>query len=217
MSLIKKDEKKKGAGATTVPSTGTAVSGASQGGSTKSNTKKITVQEMTTMALLAALLCVSSYISIRLPISTVPITAQTLVINMIALLLLPKKAGLTVLIWILLGAVGLPVFSNGTAGFGILAGATGGYIFGYLAAAILISLIRGKKNKWLRNLIAVLIGIPMIYAVGLPWMKAITGITWQAALVSGMAIFLPGDIVKCVLAVLLCKPLWPVVNAAREN
>ena len=217
MMILQKDEKKNGAEESSAKENCGVISGATCGGSSKSSSKKLTVQEMTTMALLAALLCVSSYISIRLPISTVPITAQTLVVNMIALLLLPKKAGITVLIWILLGAVGLPVFSNGTGGFGILAGATGGYIFGYLAAAILISLIRGKKNKWIRNLIAVLIGIPVIYAVGLPWMKAVTGITWQAALVSGMAIFLPGDIVKCVLALLLCKPLWPVVNAARED
>lgn len=217
MMILQKDEKKNGAEESSAKEKCGVISGATCGGPSKSNPKKLTVQEMTTMALLAALLCVSSYISIRLPISTVPITAQTLVVNMIALLLLPKKAGFTVLIWILLGAVGLPVFSNGTGGFGILAGATGGYIFGYLAAAILISLIRGRKNKWIRNLIAVLIGIPVIYAVGLPWMKAVTGITWQAALVSGMVIFLPGDIVKCVLALLLCKPLWPVVNAARED
>ena len=117
--------------------------------------QKFTVQELTTMALLAALLCVSSYISIRLPFSAVPITAQSLIINMIALLLKPKKAGTTVVIWILLGAVGLPVFSNGNAGFGVLAGPTGGYIFGYLIAAILISLARGKKNNWIRNIICV--------------------------------------------------------------
>ena len=92
--------------------------------------QKLTTQERPTMALLAALLCVSSYISIRLPFSAVPITAQTLVINIAALLLKPKKAGITIAVWILLGIAGLPVFSGGTGGFGVLAGSTGGYIIG---------------------------------------------------------------------------------------
>lgn len=168
------------------------------------------------MALLAALLCVSSYISIRLPFSAVPITAQTLIINLIALLLKPKKAGITVVIWILLGAVGLPVFSNGNAGFGVLAGPTGGYIFGYLIAAILIALARGKKNNWIRNIICVIaIGFPVIYAVGVPWMKAVTGIDWKAALLTGLVPFLVGDVIKAVASVAIAKPLYRVVNAAE--
>lgn len=175
---------------------------------------KLTIQEMTTMALLAALLCVSSYISIQLPFSTVPITAQTLVINLTALLLKPKKAGLTVGIWILLGCVGLPVFSGGKGGFGVLFGATGGYIIGYLAAAVLISLLRGKKNLYWRNLLVVfVIGFTVIYACGIPWMKAVTGISWQAALVSGFLPFIVGDIIKDIAAVSLAKPLYRIVNA----
>ena len=178
--------------------------------------QKFTVQELTTMALLAALLCVSSYISIRLPFSAVPITAQTLIINMIALLLKPKKAGTTVVIWILLGAVGLPVFSNGNAGFGVLAGPTGGYIFGYLIAAILISLARGKKNNWIRNIICVIaIGFPVIYGVGVPWIKVATGIDWKAALLTGLVPFLVGDVIKAVASVAIAKPLYRVVNAAE--
>ena len=178
--------------------------------------QKFTVQELTTMALLAALLCVSSYISIRLPFSAVPITAQTLIINMIALLLKPKKAGTTVVIWILLGAVGLPVFSNGNAGFGVLAGPTGGYIFGYLIAAILISLARGKKYNWIRKIICVIaIGFPVIYGVGVPWMKVATGIDWKAALLTGLVPFLVGDVIKAIASVAIAKPLYRVVNAAE--
>lgn len=179
--------------------------------------QKYSVQELTTMALLAALLCVSSYISIQLPFSAVPITAQTLVINMIALLLKPKKAGITVGIWILLGVVGLPVFSGGKGGFGVLAGATGGYIIGYLVAAIVISLIRGKQNHVLRNTISVFIGIPIIYAVGLPWMKLVMNLDWTASFVAGMLPFIPGDVIKCVAAVAICKPLYRIVNAAGDS
>ncbi len=174
--------------------------------------RHFTTQELTTMALLAALLCVSSYISIQLPFSAVPITAQTLVINMIALLLKPKKAGITVGLWILLGLIGLPVFSGGKAGIGVLAGATGGYIIGYLVAAIVISFIKGKKNSFYRNIICVCIGIPVIYAFGVPWMKLMLGLSWQAALVSGLLPFLIGDVLKCIVSVSVCKPLYAIVN-----
>lgn len=176
--------------------------------------RKFSTQELTTMALLAALLCVSSYISIRLPISAVPITAQTLIVNMIALLLKPKKAGITIAVWILLGMVGLPVFSGGNGGFGVLAGSTGGYIIGYLAAAILISLMRGKENKILRNTVSVLTGILIIYAVGIPWMKAVMHLDWKAAFFTGMLPFLAGDIIKCIAAVSICKPLYRAVNSS---
>lgn len=178
---------------------------------------KLSVQELTTMALLAALLCVSSYISIQLPFSLVPITAQTLVINMVALLLKPKKAGITVCIWILLGIIGLPVFSGGKAGFGVIAGPTGGYIIGYLVAAILISVMKGNKNKIVRNVISVLVGIPIIYAVGLPWMKLVTNMDWKAAIVAGVLPFIAGDVIKCVVAVSVCKPLYRIVNAADDS
>lgn len=179
--------------------------------------QKFSVQELTTMALLAALLCVSSYISIPLPFSAVPITAQTLVINMVALLLKPKKAGITVGIWILLGIVGLPVFSGGKGGFGVIAGATGGYIIGYLVAAMIISLLKGHKNKIVRSMISVLIGIPIIYAVGVPWMKVVMNLDWMAAIVAGLLPFIPGDVIKCVASVFICKPLYRIVNAADDS
>lgn len=175
--------------------------------------QKFSVQELTTMALLAALLCVSSYISIQLPFSAVPITAQTLIVNLIALLLKPKKAGITVGIWILLGLVGLPVFSGGKGGFGVLAGPTGGYIIGYLVAVMIIALIRGNRNKAIRNMISTIaVGIPVIYVIGVPWLKVVAGLDWKAAVITGLLPFIAGDIIKAVASVYIAKPLYKVVN-----
>ena len=174
--------------------------------------QRFSAKEMTTMALLAALLCVSSYISIQLPFSLVPITAQTIIINITALLLKPKRASLTVIIWILLGVVGLPVFSGGKGGFGVLAGATGGYIIGYLAAVIVMSLIKGRNNTFKRNLICVFIGIPIIYIFGAPWMMMVTGVGVKAAILTGVIPYLPGDVLKCILSVIIAKPLYKVVS-----
>ena len=80
--------------------------------------KRISTQDITIMALLTALLCISSYIIIPLPFTAITITAQTLVINMIGLLMTPKKAGTIVGMWIALGIIGLPVFSGGMGGIG---------------------------------------------------------------------------------------------------
>lgn len=171
---------------------------------------------MTMIALFAALLCISSYISIPLPFSAVSLTVQTLIINMIAILFPPKKAGMTVLVWILLGLVGLPVFSGGMGGPGKLFGPTGGYIFGYLAAAVILSLLKGKKGKTGRELlVTVAVGMPLIYVIGTPWMMAVTGIGWKAALLTGVVPFLPGDVAKCAAAVFICRPLKNAFTGKR--
>ena len=164
------------------------------------------------MSLLAAILCVSSYINIPLPFSPVPITAQILVVFMTALLLKPKYAALTVLVWLLLGSVGLPVFSGGKGGFGVIAGPTGGFAVSYLLAAFLLACLLQKcKKDYQKLLILIGIGIPVMYAIGMPWMKAVTGIDWRAAFVTGVLPFLPGDIVKAVGAVFIAKPLYKVI------
>ena len=79
---------------------------------------------------------------------------------------------------------------------------------GYLAAAILLSLLKGKKGNIARELVVIIaVGMPLIYLIGTPWMMAVTGIGWKAALLTGVVPFLPGDVAKCVGAVLICRPL----------
>lgn len=165
------------------------------------------------MALFAALLCVSSYISIPLPFSPVVLTLQTLVVNLIALILPPKKAVLTVVVWVLLGTAGLPVFSGGVGGPAKLFGPTGGYIVGFVAAVWLISLLKGTQIKfWRWLLVTVCIGISVIYVVGVPWMMAVTGIGFGAAVTTSVLPFLPGDVLKCVAAAVIASQLLPALR-----
>ena len=85
------------------------------------NTKQnFSTLELTKMALLTALICVSAYIVIPLPFSPASLTAQTLVVNLIALLLTPRQAAFTIVVYMLLGLSGLPVFSGGVGGPGKL-------------------------------------------------------------------------------------------------
>lgn len=168
--------------------------------------KYLKTTDLTKIALLAALLSASSYISIPLPL--IPITAQTIVINLIALILEPLQTAIAVGTWILLGAAGLPVFSGGTGGVGKLFGPTGGYILGYLLAAVLISFLKGKKNQIVRYCVVTIVaGMPVIYLVGTLYMKFLTKMDWKAAFVSGVVPFIPGDILKCIVASIIAVAL----------
>lgn len=175
--------------------------------------RKLSTHELVFVALLAAILCVSSYINIPLPFSPIPITAQLLVVFLIALLLRPRCATLTVLVWLLLGVVGLPVFSGGKGGFGVLAGPTGGFAIGYLLCAFFVAMVCQQKKKEYQKLLVIIgIGLPVTYFLGVAWMMLVTGVSWQTAVVTGVLPFVPGDIVKAVSAVFIARPLYAVTK-----
>lgn len=175
--------------------------------------KKWTTREMAVMGLMVALLSASSYIIIPLPFSSASITAQTIVVNLIGLVLGPLEVLLVFVAWILAGFVGLPVFSGGAGGAAKLFGPTGGYIFGYLVAAVLISLFCRKfRNSRLETLFLIIAGIPTIYFLGAVWMKIVTGQPWPAIMIQAVLPFIPLDIVKCFVAVALAKALRPVIR-----
>ena len=148
-------------------------------------TNRWNIHDLTQMALLVALLSASAYLAFPIPITLVTVTAQTLVLNLIALLLDRRKAALTVAVWILLGAVGIPVYSGGRGGLSELVGPTGGFIFAFLVAAYLISLLKGKEFSLPRYLLVTLcIGIPVIDLAGAAWYKFYADIGWGTALLT---------------------------------
>lgn len=164
------------------------------------------VRELTRIALFVALLTVSSYISLPLPFSPVPVTAQTMVLNLIALSLTPKQVFKTVGIYILAGAAGLPLFAMGASGPGVLVGPGGGYIWGFLASAIVISVLKrtwGEKGGLIRNFLAALAGIPIVYLFGVTQMALVLSLDLPRALALGALPFIPGDIFKCAAAAFL--------------
>ena len=114
-------------------------------------------------------------------------------------------------VYILLGLTGLPVFSGGMGGPGKLFGPTGGYIWAYVAAVFLMSWFKGKEYNFRRySLAAVAIGIPVIYIGGVLQLKGITGMPWEAAIMSGVVPFIPLDIVKSLCAAALARPLLAI-------
>jgi len=166
--------------------------------------------------LFAALISVGAYIALPLPGTPVPIVLQNLFIMLAGLLLGPGWGLAATLVYLALGALGLPVFSGGTGGFARFLGPTGGYLLGYIPAVLAMGLVSrtGGKRRWWRDLLALVLGCAIVYAVGVPWLKATIKGSWQKALVGGLFPFLPGDAIKIALAVLLAGRLGPLVEKA---
>lgn len=153
------------------------------------------------MSLCVAILCLTSYLVIPLPFTPIVIGFQTIMINIIGLILRPQEAGITVLVYLLMGLIGLPVFSAGTAGPGKLFGPTGGFYFGFLLAVIAISLLKGQKIDFIRYcIVTIALGVPIQHAFAILFMCIHNGWNLEAAFVTVSLPFIVGDIVKCIMA-----------------
>lgn len=171
------------------------------------------IKELTKMSICIAIICVSAYISFPLPFTPVMITAQTIAINLVALILMPKQSFLVVLLYIFLGAFGLPVFSGGTSGFGNLFGPTGGFIIGFLLIAPLISYLKGKNNSFKRYLfVTIFVGMIVLYAVGTVYMSIVQKISIIAALSLAVFPFIAFDILKCFLSSFIAVKLNKILK-----
>ena len=164
--------------------------------------------EMTKMALMVAMNCVSAYSIIPLPFSLSPLALQTLIVNLTGYVLNAKQAFMTMLVYLLVGLAGVPVFTGGSAGPGKLFGPTGGYIIGFLFTAVFLAYFRGEKYSFKRYaLLGCVIGIPLIYVFGVVQLKLITGMGWDKAIMTGALPFIPLDIVKCLAAAVIAYPI----------
>ena len=165
------------------------------------------IRMLSRTALLCALLCVLSVIT--LPVGAVPVTLGTLGVFLCGLLLPPKSACAAVLGYLLLGAVGLPVFSSMQGGIGILAGITGGYLWGYLPTAAILSVLRVFLSRRMKNhrilpaLCAAIPALLLCYLCGTVQFLCLTDSTIPAALAVCVLPFLPFDLLKLACAVTL--------------
>ena len=171
------------------------------------------IQDITKIALCVATLCVTSFLVIPVPFSPVVFSFHTIMVNVIGLILKPKAAGYTVMTYLLMGLIGLPVFSAGTAGPGKLFGPTGGYYFGFLLTAIAISLLKGKKNSFVRYcMVTIAVGIPLQHICAVLMMCVHNGWNLALAFTTISFPFIVGDIVKAVMASVLGVALNKVIK-----
>ena len=162
------------------------------------------------IAVFAVIMAICSWISIP---AAVPFTLQTFGVFIAVGVLGGKRGSLSVLVFILLGAIGSPVFANFSGGIGVLAGPTGGYIIGFLFSALLMwamEKLPGKKS--VMQIVSMIAGLSVCYAFGTVWFVIVYGrmngpIGFTAALASCVVPFIIPDIIKIALAYVLSRKL----------
>ena len=150
-------------------------------------------------ALFAAIIGILAQITIPLPL--IPITGQTLAVGLAATILGSRLGTVATLLYIAMGAVGIPVFAQMTGGLGVIFGPTGGFIVGFIPTAFIIGLyIEKTAPTILQACIANIIGMFITLAFGAVWLKISANLSWTAALMSSVVPFLAVGVIKAILA-----------------
>lgn len=160
-------------------------------------------------ALLVALL---AQVRIPLPFTPVPLTGQTFAVLLVGAALGSRRGFASLSLYTLIGALGLPVFAGAASGLAYAFGPTGGYLFGFIAAAYVTGLLaeRGLERSIRTSLLPFLAGTIIIYALGATWLAFFVGA--EAAIAKGILPFLPGDILKLALAAIALPAAWKFVR-----
>lgn len=164
-------------------------------------------REIVMVGLCAAIMCVAGPFAVPIPISPVPISLTPLVIFLTAYILPPKLCTLSTLIYLMLGTVGLPVFSGFTGGVGKIAGPTGGYLVGFLLTAFICSFFNSRFNKNIISFLGMIGGSFVYYLFGTVWFMVQQGVSFYAALTACVLPYLLGDGLKMVAAFLIGSKL----------
>lgn len=151
-------------------------------------------------------------VKIALPFTPVPLTGQTLAVLVVGAALGARRGAASLLVYLLAGLAGLPVFHGGTSGTAVVLGPTGGYLIGFVAAAYLIGSLsaRGLDRRIPTALLAFLVGEVVIYLFGVAWLSLFLGL--KGALIAGLLPFLVGDALKLVAAALLLPAAWKIAG-----
>jgi biotin transport system substrate-specific component len=172
------------------------------------------LRNMIFSALFAAVLCAVAPFSI--PIGPIPLSLATFVIYIAAATINWKYGTLAVVLYVLMGLIGLPVFAGPSGGIQKLVGPTGGFIIGYILCALVIGLIvdRFETKRWAYP-VAMLLGTVVLYALGTTWFIVLMKVTLAKALMSCVVFFLPGDAAKIILASVIAPILRKALKRQR--
>ena len=166
----------------------------------------LSTREIVFTALFAGITAVLGLIMI--PVYPVPVTGQSMGPMLAGSVLGGKLGALSLMVFDLLAAAGVPILSGGRGGLGILLGPTGGYILSWPVAAFVIGKMLGKQeNRTLPKYILAntIGGVVVIYAIGATWLALMQGLDFRTAFVEGALIFLPGDAVKVIGASVIAR------------
>lgn len=183
------------------------------------------VRDVVVTALFAALTAAGAQVSLLVPaLGPVPFTLQNFVVILSGAILGPKLGALSQVVYLLIGAAGLPVFAGYSGGIGRIAGPTGGYLLSYPLAAFLIGALAGKdRAPYWRTLVAMLAGEVIIFTLGVGqlWFylsaKQGAGVSLSVALAKGLLPFILPDLVKVVAAAAVAQRLRRVLNFSDRS
>jgi biotin transport system substrate-specific component len=162
----------------------------------------------------AALTALCAQISFYLPGNPVPVTGQTFAVLLCGAALGANRGAAAMLLYVLVGTVGLPVFADGKHGVDIVTGATGGYLVGFLVAGWVVGKLAEARfdRTPVKALPLFLVGSAIVYAIGVPWLAVSADQSLGWALSNGFVDFIPGDLVKAAAAAGLLPLAWKLAG-----
>ncbi|MFD1736433.1 biotin transporter BioY [Bacillus salitolerans] len=177
------------------------------------------LKDMMYVAMFAAIVAALGLLPpITLPFTPVPITAQTFGVMLAGAVLGARRGGMSLLIFVLLVAVGAPVLSGGRGGLGILVGPSGGFVLSWPIAAFVIGFLVekywGKLNLSKIVIFNIIGGVLIVYAIGITFQSIVTDVAWYVAASYSLA-YIPGDILKAVFSGIIAlqiKKSYPMIQ-----
>lgn len=178
--------------------------------------QKIRTKQMVLIALMTAVTCVLGPLSIPLPFSPVPISLTNFAIFLAIFILGMKNGTISFIIYLLLGAVGVPVFSSFRGGFQVLAGPTGGYLIGFIFLALIMGFALDHfDRKLVPTIIGMIIGMAVCYAFGTVWLAKLLSLSFKEGLMMGVIPYLAGDAAKIIIAAIVGPKLYGATQRIR--
>ena len=178
--------------------------------------QKIRTKQMVLIALMTAVTCVLGPISIPLPFSPVPISLTNFAIFLAIFVLGMKSGTISFIIYLLLGAIGVPVFSSFRGGLQVLAGPTGGYLIGFIFLALIMGFALDHFNrKLVPTIIGMIIGMAVCYAFGTVWLAKLLSLSFKEGLMMGVIPYLAGDAAKIIIAAIVGPKLYGATQKIR--
>nr|WP_246335471.1 biotin transporter BioY [Microcella alkalica] len=175
---------------------------------------------MTDSALvIAGTALVAVLAQVAIPLWPVPVTGQTLAVLLVGASLGAVRGASSLALYALLGAIGLPIYSDAASGWSVLVGPTGGYIIGFVLSAAIVGWAAERRwdRGWLKAAVTFIGGSLVVFAVGLPWLSYSLGgfglpNDLQSTLVAGFYPFIIGGLIKAAIAAALLPALWKAVE-----
>ena len=178
--------------------------------------QKIKTKQMVLIALMTAVTCVLGPLSIPLPFSPVPISLTNFAIFLAIFVLGMENGTISFIIYLLLGAVGVPVFSSFRGGLQVLAGATGGYLIGFIFLALIMGFALDHfDRKLVPTIIGMIIGMSVCYAFGTVWLAKLLSLSFKEGLMMGVIPYLAGDVAKIIIAAIVGPKLYGATQKIR--